>query len=412
MPYRLPFLLLMLVLSGSAMADDNKSDWRVSVEEREALISTAQVWQDPGDISQKDILTGPDAKFSVEEQVECRFNEEKYESFSGKTPKFWCQQTSKEGKTKGKNIKVKYGVKNGEVFGEVISTRLLWALGFYADRAYPVQILCENCPADPWLHMNRTRILSKAGLTDIPFDSSLHSQQSLKSRQIYRAHKYVDREDRARKGRTLEFPTAMIEKKNKSEKIYLDQATHAGWAFYELSLIDESKGGASKAQIDALKLLLAFIQHGDNKIDQQRLACPKKHVQEKNGQFQCDGPVRMFVQDLGSTFGNGATARFFTNEYSKADFASWSTSPLWANKERCQAFLPMAVGGTMRHPKVSEEGRAFLAKLLKQLTNSQIRDLFTLARFDQRQAVSSASIDQWVAAFIKKRQEILDHRCE
>ena len=45
-------------------------------------------------------------------------------------------------------MKVKFGGGNGEVFGEVLATRLLWALGFSADRMYPVNVICRGCPAE------------------------------------------------------------------------------------------------------------------------------------------------------------------------------------------------------------------------------------------------------------------------
>ena len=45
-------------------------------------------------------------------------------------------------------VKVKFGGANGEVYAEVASTRLLWALGFGADRMYPVKVLCRKCPAE------------------------------------------------------------------------------------------------------------------------------------------------------------------------------------------------------------------------------------------------------------------------
>ena len=47
-----------------------------------------------------------------------------------------------------REVKVKFGGNNGEVYGEVLATRLLWALGFGADRMYPVNVICRGCPAE------------------------------------------------------------------------------------------------------------------------------------------------------------------------------------------------------------------------------------------------------------------------
>ena len=62
---------------------------------------------------------------------------------SGRSPKFECETSP------GHAVKVKYGPRNAEVFGEVLATRLFWALGFPADRMYPVRVRCRGCPADP-----------------------------------------------------------------------------------------------------------------------------------------------------------------------------------------------------------------------------------------------------------------------
>ena len=43
---------------------------------------------------------------------------------------------------------MKYGGTNGEVYGEVLATRLLWVLGFGADAMYPVNVICRGCPRE------------------------------------------------------------------------------------------------------------------------------------------------------------------------------------------------------------------------------------------------------------------------
>jgi len=58
-------------------------------------------------------------------------------------------------------------------------------------------------------------------------------------------------------------------------------------------------------------------------------------------------------------------------------------------------------GGTFGPTRVSERGRRFLAKLLEQLSDAQLADLFTDARFDKpRNALrGSAPIAEWVRVF-------------
>ena len=42
--------------------------------------------------------------------------------------------------------------RNDGIWGETLSSRLLWALGFPANDVLPVEIVCHNCPARPWLY--------------------------------------------------------------------------------------------------------------------------------------------------------------------------------------------------------------------------------------------------------------------
>ena len=53
------------------------------------------------------------------------------------------------------SAKVKFGASNNEIYAEVASTRLMWALGFYADSWFPVFVTCNNCPADPQFWFRR-----------------------------------------------------------------------------------------------------------------------------------------------------------------------------------------------------------------------------------------------------------------
>jgi hypothetical protein len=52
--------------------------------------------------------------------------------------------------------------------------------------------------------------------------------------------------------------------------------------------------------------------------------------------------------------------------------------------------------------------------LLQQLTDAQLRDLFTVGRVDRRrvdESTPAASVDEWVAAFKQKRDEIVSNQC-
>jgi hypothetical protein len=97
---------------------------------------------------------------------------------------------------------------------------------------------------------------------------------------------------------------------------------------------------------------------------------------------------------------------------------AWSATPVWKSGSRCVGRLTKSVTGTLADPVVSEAGRAFLARLLAQLSDDQIRALFEVSRVtlrlrDPANARSGfATVAEWVTVFKQKRAEILDRRCE
>ena len=92
----------------------------------------------PTDIAAVDIRSGPGGRgaFAFRETVTCDYSDK---ALAGQSPKFACVAA-------GDDLKVKFGGDNAEVYAEVAATRLLWALGFGADRMYPVRVVCRGCP--------------------------------------------------------------------------------------------------------------------------------------------------------------------------------------------------------------------------------------------------------------------------
>jgi len=88
-------------------------------------------------------------------------------------------------------------------------------------------------------------------------------------------------------------------------------------------------------------------------------------------------------------------------------------TPVWKDASRCVGNLTQSQTGTLIDPRISEEGRQFLARLLTQLTDRQLRDLFTVARFPTRTEADDhpTTVDEWVDAFKQKRQEIVSAHC-
>jgi hypothetical protein len=327
----------------AATASDSK-------EERAALIARSQVWM-PTDIPAMDLRTGPVGPGSFEPgtTVTCEYVDR---DLRGASPKFACRLPE------GDEVKVKYGAANAEVYGEVAASRLLWALGFVADRMYPVRVVCRGCPR------------SFGGL----------------------------RPD----GDRLIDPAA-IERKTGRE--LLD-----GWSWDELDRVDESKGGAPRAHRDALKLVAALLQHSDSRAIQQRVICLDEGAVEG---APCDQPL-MMINDLGLTFGKAAK---FNQNQASMNLEGWLDMPVWRGDTGCVANLRRSFTGTIKHPAISEEGRQFLADLLVQLSDEQLHAMFDVARVHLRPRETDnarsgyAAAAEWVTAFKQKRSEIVERRC-
>jgi len=320
--------------------------------QRLAAIRRAQIWA-PTDVASMDLRAGPQGPgaFAPDELVECEYSDKQ---MSGRSPKFTCV------KSPGDELKVKFGRDNGEVFAEVAASRLLWALGFVADRMYPVRVVCHGCPPE----IRGTEVAS-------------------------------------------------IQRKTAGRELESSEIT--GWAWPELDLVDPGVGGAPRAQRDALKLLAVFLQHTDSKPEQQRLLCldPRAKKEEASGET-CQASV-MMVHDLGLTFGR---ANLFNRQLvGSVNLAQWSSAPVWTSATgTCVADMPRSQTGTLDNPLITEGGRAFLADLLVKLTDAQLRDLFEVSRFPRHSTLTAASPDtstlaQWVEAFKKKRGEIVSRTC-
>jgi hypothetical protein len=203
------------------------------------------------------------------------------------------------------------------------------------------------------------------------------------------------------------FDPAAIERKLPGRA--METKTDSGWKWSELEDIGPDAAPGARAERDALKLLAAFIQHTDSKAANQRLFCPEG---QQIGRTGCGSPVLM-VSDLGLTFGQ---ASLFIQNKNSVSLATWAQVPVWKDGEACVAQLKGSFTGSLSNPKIGEAGRAFLAGLLVQLSDPQLRDLFASARVTRRSSDPSregplASVDEWVNAFKLKRAQIVDKRC-
>ena len=320
----------------------------------QSVIARARIWS-ASDIASKNLEVGPrgPGAFDFHETVTCRYLDKK---FSGSSPKFACVIGEDD------EVKVKFGGKNGEVYGEVLATRLLWALGFPADRMYPVNVICKGCPEE------------------------------------FLGIKRADGESR--------FDPAVIER-----QVDGDEWGDDGWSWKVLDRLD-GEGAAPRAHRDALKLLAVFMQHSDSKPQQQRIVCQSKSTWPDPS--TCASPFLM-ISDVGLTFGRATRSN--ANEATGVNLDAWRRTPVWKDQAGCVGNLPKSFTGTLDEPMISEAGRRFLADLLMQLSDRQLFDLFEAARVHLRLR-SPGKVDsgfathaEWVEAFKAKRQQIVERRC-
>jgi hypothetical protein len=358
---------LLLAPPASAQATRGSKVDSAFVAAHDAALRRARVWLEPavppGDV---DLATSAAASdgFRGDAVIHCRF---KAEGVAGSTPKFVCELPD------GTDIKVKYGRANPEVYTEVLATRLLNALGFPADRMYPVaRVRCYGCPIDPF---KRLQCFNEG-----------HSKE--------RCFPRIDYE------RFADFSFPVIERPLDGRRI--ETSKERGWAWDELSKIDAAAGGASRSEVDALRLLAVFLGHWDNKAKNQRLLClgqpDSRHDADPGA--TCDQPVAM-VQDLGATFGPP-----------KLNLQKWAATPIWADAGACvvsMRALPYG-GSTFGDTRISDDGRQFLANQLRGLSAAQIRALFVGARVARypHQTAAGRNVDNWVRAFQAKVDAVVN----
>jgi hypothetical protein len=264
---------------------------------------------------------------------------------SGTTPKFDCRLQN------GDKVKVKYGWTR-EIRAEVAATRLLDGLGFPADRVSRVPMVrCFGCVAAPFHVLMVAELLHLDG----PFERHLNYQHA------------------------IDFPNVSVERKFGGHAV--EAGDLKGWSFFELNTIDPAAGGASRAEVDALRLMAMFLNHWDNKGENQRLVCVHN---------DCAGPLAM-LQDVGSDFGPV-----------KVNLDRWRARRIWMDEASCLVSMKDMPyhGSTFEDVNISEEGRLLISSRLSQLTHAQIRALFTTAAFDD--------VEEWTKAFEEKVRQIAD----
>lgn len=298
---------------------------------REAALAAARVWVAPAVPPAKfDFAANPPGpgSFAPGADVDCTF---KPKTAGGTTPKFYCTLAD------GDTVKVKYGEPNGEIPSEIAATRLLSALGFPTDRMYRVRsVRCKGCPPLP---QQALQCLKEGAPEAVCLQGASET-------------------------RIVTFEHVAIERPFEGRKI--EGTDDQGWSWYELDKIDPARGGSSRAEVDALRLMAVLLAHWDNKGANQRLVCPPGKDRPDES---CAAPLAI-VQDLGAAFGP-----------KRMDLKRWREGPVWVDPRTCHVSMSMMPfhGATFSDRKISEEGRQFALKLLGALSPAQLNTLFESA---------------------------------
>jgi len=284
---------------------------------------------------------------------------------TGTTPKFHCsvlRVVDEHGDLIRYKVKPHFkgqarDKRNGEVYGEFLSSRFSKALGFFADDEWVADVTCPDCE----------KSLNKGfqGASFTPFQPAA--------------------------GIELPLGDGIDVKCNNRDSGALARA---------LSKLLEN--GAPRAEIDAFKLWLAFIDHGDTKADNQKFSCLNSKKNADGSRLCKPGQAVYYVGDMGSTFGYNSSSE------KKATLAAWrGKDPIKVSGGRCST-TARSVGDT----SVSEGGRQLLANGLQRLlddekTDNLITRVFRASRNHERDQPPEA----WTAEFVRKARTIIDARC-
>jgi hypothetical protein len=364
----LSLIFLFLTSTAAAQTSCFKS------ETREFAERNARVWQEPD--PDYDPVLGFNPKMGprrgalevdaagLAKPLKCVANKDPRKG-SGTTPKFHC---SVPDVVDDNGVQIRYKVKphfkgqsrdkrNGEVYGEFLSSRFSKALGFFADDEWVTDVTCPDC--------EKSLTSSFQGAKFSPFQPAAG----------------------------IELPLGKGVDVNCNDK---DSAPLAE------TLQKLLQNGAPRAEIDAFKLWLAFIDHGDTKTDNHKFACLKWKKNADNS-LNCEsGQVVFYVSDMGSTFG------FSRASEKKATLERWKDQdPIRVIGGRCTANAK-SVGDD----NISEAGRGLLAKGLQRLLEKEssgglITKVFRASRNQERDQPPEA----WTAEFIRKAKTIMNARC-
>ncbi|HKR00634.1 MAG TPA: hypothetical protein VJT09_08170 [Pyrinomonadaceae bacterium] len=343
-------------------------------EARAEAERTAKVWQEP-DPGYDPVLgynptNGPRMGApevdpnGLAKPINCTANKDPNKG-AGTTPKFHC---SVQGVVDEDGQLIRYKVKphfkgqsrekrNGEIYGEFLSSRFSKALGFFADDEWVADVTCPDC--------EKSLTSGFQGASFTPFQPAA--------------------------GIELPLGKGIDVKCNNKDGAPIAQA-----------LSGLLQGGANRAEIDAFKLWLAFIDHGDTKTDNQKFSCLDSKKNDDGTRTCKPGQAVFYVSDMGSTFGYSASSE------KKATLKAWSgKDPIKVSGGRC-----MTTAKSVGDADISEAGRQLLASGLQRLLDAEKENgLITRIFRASRNAERDQPPEAWTAEFVRKARTIIDAHC-
>jgi len=316
----LVFSLAILLSADSATLGQKKGK-----KKKAPPTGTPVLWHSPGDISQLDLSNGPGSP-SLAPVAPFTFVKE---DTTGASVKFRVKDAQ------GINWTVKIGI---ESQAETVATRLVWAMGFFAEEAY---------------YMDRVEIKNLPRLS--------RGQEFVEPGSIVRGARFEPRRKGVTRGAT--------------------------WDWLKNPFI-------GSRELDGLKVMMVLLANYDTRLENNRI------LYEKNADGAME--ARYVVTDIGATFGRvgglgGSRVKNSLKDFQESKFIvsvqngvvefDYNTRPQGAGKfasifspgyGKSQANKEKAM---KRIPVVNAH---WIGEMLSQLSHDQLRDAFRAAHYDQQ----------------------------
>ena len=314
------FVLLVLIVGLSPLAAGQEAK---KPKKKQPLTGTPILWRDPGNISARNLQHGPGAPDMAPVAPFTYVREDT----TGASPKFRVKDA------RGVTWTVKYGI---EAQSETVATRLVWAMGYFAEEAY---------------------YLERAEINNLP---RLSRGQEFISGSVVRGARFEPRRPGVARG--------------------------AIWDWLKNPFV-------GTRELDGLKVLMVLLANYDTRLENNRVL-HQKHAD--TGEME----ARYVVTDIGATLGKvgglgGKRVKNSLPEFQSSKFIvavekgvvefDYSTTPKGAGKfaslfkpsyGKSQANKEKA----MRHIPV--ENARWIGQMLSRLSDEQLHDAFRAAGYD------------------------------